>query len=161
MGYAPWHPASERCRSQRFAWRLPPPMTVFRALTCKRGKYTRSSRARTNMRRPAPCRTPNTNHGGLALAIQEGWFRDAGLDVRLVSPHADNYEATPASRLEAGTAQFAIVPSESVISWCGCWGAGEGAGCCAWGAASKRVLCAVHDRARARLTPASVNRGLF
>ncbi|KIZ06750.1 sulfonate/nitrate/taurine transport system substrate-binding protein [Monoraphidium neglectum] len=61
--------------------------------------------------------TPNTNHGGLALAIQEGWFREAGLDVRLVSPHADNYEATPASRLEAGTAQFAIVPSESVISW--------------------------------------------
>ncbi|KAI8472678.1 MAG: NMT1/THI5 like-domain-containing protein [Monoraphidium minutum] len=61
--------------------------------------------------------TPNTNHAGLALAIQKGWFRDAGLDVALLSPHADGYMATPASRLADGSAQLALTPSESVVSW--------------------------------------------
>jgi hypothetical protein len=61
--------------------------------------------------------TPNTNHGGLALAIQRGWFADAGLDVELLSPHADGYKATPASRLASGEAHFACAPSETVISW--------------------------------------------
>lgn len=61
--------------------------------------------------------TPNTNHGGIAVAVQKGFFRDAGLEVQLLSPHADAYKATPASRLADGSAQFAVVPSESVISW--------------------------------------------
>jgi ABC-type nitrate/sulfonate/bicarbonate transport system substrate-binding protein len=61
--------------------------------------------------------TPNTNHGGLALAIQKGWFAAAGLDVELLSPHVDGYKTTPAARLADGSAHFAITPSETVIRW--------------------------------------------
>lgn len=60
--------------------------------------------------------TPNTNHAGLAVAAEKGWFAAAGLEVELVSPHADGYKATPASRVADGSCQFACVPSESVIS---------------------------------------------
>ena len=30
--------------------------------------------------------TPNTNHGGIYLAQAKGWYRDAGLDVRIIQP---------------------------------------------------------------------------
>jgi ABC-type nitrate/sulfonate/bicarbonate transport system substrate-binding protein len=44
-------------------------------------------------------------------------YSAAGLDVSLISPHSDNYKATPASRVESGEALLAITPSETVISW--------------------------------------------
>lgn len=38
------------------------------------------------------------------------------MDVTLLSPHLDNYHATPASRVADGTALLAVTPSESVVS---------------------------------------------
>lgn len=61
--------------------------------------------------------TPNTNHSGFYVAKQKGWYADAGLEVHFISPHTDDYKATPGSRVADGTATFAITPSETVISY--------------------------------------------
>uniref|UniRef100_A0A7S0S6H2 Thiamine pyrimidine synthase n=1 Tax=Chlamydomonas leiostraca TaxID=1034604 RepID=A0A7S0S6H2_9CHLO len=61
--------------------------------------------------------TPNCNHTGFFLAKAKGWYREAGLDVTLLSPHTDDYKTTPLSRVADKTATFAITPSESVISY--------------------------------------------
>jgi ABC-type nitrate/sulfonate/bicarbonate transport system substrate-binding protein len=48
--------------------------------------------------------TPNTNHTGLYVAQQEGWFADAGLDVQFVP-----YNNTPPDTLVgSGAAEFGI-----------------------------------------------------
>src|SRR6476469_585628 len=48
--------------------------------------------------------TPNTNHTGLFVAQQEGWFQQAGLDVQFLP-----YNNTPPDTLVgAGTAEFGI-----------------------------------------------------
>lgn len=39
-----------------------------------------------------------------------------GLDVQIISPHVDNYEATPASRVADGSVDLCITPSESILS---------------------------------------------
>lgn len=61
--------------------------------------------------------TPNTNHTGIFVAEAEGYFADAGLDVRIRSPAEDDYAETPAKRVATGTADLAIAPSESAISY--------------------------------------------
>ncbi|GAX77568.1 hypothetical protein CEUSTIGMA_g5012.t1 [Chlamydomonas eustigma] len=61
--------------------------------------------------------TPNTNHTGLYIAKARGFYKDEGLDVKLVSPHVNNYKTTPANRVALKEALFAICPSESVISY--------------------------------------------
>lgn len=61
--------------------------------------------------------TPNTNHTGFYVARNKGWYADAGLDVQLISPHVDEYKATPGSRVADKTATFACVPSETVVSY--------------------------------------------
>ena len=60
--------------------------------------------------------TPNTNHTGFYIAKAKGLYKDAGLDVAILSPHCDGYKTTPASRVADGTSTFAVCPSESVIS---------------------------------------------
>ncbi|GLC40077.1 hypothetical protein PLESTM_000989800 [Pleodorina starrii] len=70
--------------------------------------------------------TPNTNHVGFYLAKQKGWYAEAGLDVKIVSPHVDEYKATPASRVADGSCMFCVTPSESVIS-AHTWGDAPGA----------------------------------
>ena len=60
--------------------------------------------------------TPNTNHIGFYVAKAKGWYADAGLDVTILSTHHDDYKRTPASRVADGSAQFAVTPTESVIS---------------------------------------------
>jgi ABC-type nitrate/sulfonate/bicarbonate transport system substrate-binding protein len=76
--------------------------------------------------------TPNTNHTGLYVALAKGWFKDAGLDVELVSADADNYAVTPAKKVMSSPSpspsspsspspsshaiRLAVCPSESVIS---------------------------------------------
>jgi len=48
--------------------------------------------------------TPNTNHTGLFVAQQEGWFRDAGLDVEFLP-----YNSTsPDTLVASGAADFGI-----------------------------------------------------
>ncbi|GAY10454.1 ABC transporter substrate-binding protein [Pseudonocardia sp. N23] len=48
--------------------------------------------------------TPNTNHTGLFVAQQQGWFRDAGLDVQILP-----YNSTsPDTLVGSGAAEFGI-----------------------------------------------------
>ncbi|MCB0959362.1 MAG: ABC transporter substrate-binding protein [Acidimicrobiales bacterium] len=55
--------------------------------------------------------TPNTNHAGMYLAQAEGWYRDAGLDVRFVEPG----EAGSLQGLVAGKADVAVSVQEEVL----------------------------------------------
>ncbi len=48
--------------------------------------------------------TPNTNHTGLYVAQEKGYFTDAGLEVEIVQPPEDGAEALVAS----GKAQFGV-----------------------------------------------------
>ena len=48
--------------------------------------------------------TPNTNHTGLYVAQQEGWFRDAGLDVQFL-PYNNT---SPDTLVSSGAAEFGI-----------------------------------------------------
>ncbi|EFJ42027.1 hypothetical protein VOLCADRAFT_110035 [Volvox carteri f. nagariensis] len=70
--------------------------------------------------------TPNTNHAGFYIAKHKGWYAEAGLDIKVVSPHIDDYKATPASRVADGSCMFCVTPSESVIS-AHTWGDAPGA----------------------------------
>ena len=48
--------------------------------------------------------TPNTNHTGLYVALEKGWFADAGLDVEVVQPPEDGAEMLVGS----GRADFGV-----------------------------------------------------
>ncbi|MEV0355664.1 ABC transporter substrate-binding protein [Nocardia sp. NPDC050697] len=48
--------------------------------------------------------TPNTNHTGLFVALQRGWFADAGLDVEVL-PYSNTAVGTV---VDAGNAEFGI-----------------------------------------------------
>ena len=48
--------------------------------------------------------TPNTNHTGLFVAQQEGWFRDAGLDVQFL-PYNNT---SPDTLVSSGAAEFGV-----------------------------------------------------
>lgn len=61
--------------------------------------------------------TPNTNHTGFYVALANGSYEKADLQVEIISPDADDYRLTPARRVAAGEADLAIAPSESVISF--------------------------------------------
>lgn len=56
--------------------------------------------------------TPNTNHTGLYVALEKGWYEEAGLDVRLVQPPENG--ALPL--VAAGKAQFAISFQEEIAT---------------------------------------------
>jgi len=60
--------------------------------------------------------TPNTIHTGLFLALSNGLYSSAGLDVHLLPPDPA-YTTTPAKQLETGAADLAICPSESCIAY--------------------------------------------
>ncbi len=58
---------------------------------------------------PTPIRfamdwTPNTNHTGLYVAQQQGWFRDAGLDVQILPFNS----TSPDTLVSSGAAEFGI-----------------------------------------------------
>lgn len=48
--------------------------------------------------------TPNTNHTGLYVALAQGWFADAGLDVQILPYNT----ALPETIIDAGNAEFGI-----------------------------------------------------
>ncbi len=48
--------------------------------------------------------TPNTNHTGLYVALEKGYFEEAGIDVEIVQPPEDGAEVLVAS----GEAQFGV-----------------------------------------------------
>lgn len=55
--------------------------------------------------------TPNTNHTGLYVAVANGYYADAGLDVTLVQPPEDGAEALVA----AGQADFAVSAQDTLV----------------------------------------------
>lgn len=55
--------------------------------------------------------TPNTNHTGVFVAKQKGWYKDEGLDVTIL-PYAEG--ATPDVQVAAGKADFGFGFEESV-----------------------------------------------
>ncbi|MCR9131369.1 MAG: ABC transporter substrate-binding protein [bacterium] len=61
--------------------------------------------------------TPNINHIGFFVAQEKGWFKNANIDIELINPAGDNYQTTPAKKVELGLADFALSPTESVISY--------------------------------------------
>jgi NitT/TauT family transport system substrate-binding protein len=61
--------------------------------------------------------TPNTNHTGVYVARAKGYYDEAGVDLTIRSPAADDYETTPAKRVARGDSTVAIAPSESAISY--------------------------------------------
>lgn len=54
--------------------------------------------------------TPNTNHTGLYVAKEKGYFKDEGLDVDIIQPG----EAGADQLVAAGKAQFGISAQESI-----------------------------------------------
>ena len=60
--------------------------------------------------------TPNTNHTGFFVARELGFYREKNIDLDIISPEADGYSVTPAKKLETDEVDFAIVPTESLIS---------------------------------------------
>ena len=56
--------------------------------------------------------TPNTNHTGLYVALANGYYEEAGLDVEIVQP-AEN---TAAQMCAAGEAQFAIEAQDTMAA---------------------------------------------
>jgi ABC-type nitrate/sulfonate/bicarbonate transport system substrate-binding protein len=55
--------------------------------------------------------TPNTNHAGMYLAEAKGWYRDAGLNVKIIQPG----EGGSLQSLGTGKADFAVSTQEEVI----------------------------------------------
>ncbi|QIK83351.1 ABC transporter substrate-binding protein [Sanguibacter sp. HDW7] len=55
--------------------------------------------------------TPNTNHLGLYLALEKGWFRDAGLDVTIVEPG----ETSGLQLVAAGKADMVFSVAEALV----------------------------------------------
>ncbi len=55
--------------------------------------------------------TPNTNHTGIYVAKEKGYFKDAGLDVEIVQPPEDGAETLVASQ----KAQFCISFQDTMI----------------------------------------------
>ena len=61
--------------------------------------------------------TPNINHIGFFVAKELGYYDELGLKVAIVDPREDNYATTPAKKVELGIVDFALCPTESVISF--------------------------------------------
>jgi ABC-type nitrate/sulfonate/bicarbonate transport system substrate-binding protein len=60
--------------------------------------------------------TPNTNHIGIFVAKQLGFYKKQGIEIEILNPISDNYQVTPGKKLALGIADFAIAPFETVIS---------------------------------------------
>ncbi len=55
--------------------------------------------------------TPNTNHSGLYLALENGWYEQAGLDVTVIEPG----ETSGLQLLAAGQSDFAFSAAEGLL----------------------------------------------
>ena len=56
--------------------------------------------------------TPNTNHTGLYVALEKGYYKDAGLNVEIVQPA----ESTSALLVASGQAQFGVEAQDTMAS---------------------------------------------
>ena len=56
--------------------------------------------------------TPNTNHTGLYVALEKGYFKEAGINVSIVQPA----ESTSALMVASGEAQFGIEAQDTMAA---------------------------------------------
>ena len=61
--------------------------------------------------------TINSNHIGFLMALEKGYYADLELDIDIQTPRTDNYDITPAKKVELGQVDFALCPMESVLSY--------------------------------------------
>src|SRR5215471_19295088 len=57
--------------------------------------------------------TPNTNHTGIYVALDKGWYRDEGINLRLL-PYSSN--VSPDVLVSSGKADIGISATEGVVS---------------------------------------------
>ncbi|NBC57625.1 MAG: ABC transporter substrate-binding protein, partial [Bacteroidetes bacterium] len=60
--------------------------------------------------------TPNVNHIGFLISKTLGYYEAAGIKLEILNPQDDNYALTPGKKLELDKTDFAIAPTETVIS---------------------------------------------
>jgi ABC-type nitrate/sulfonate/bicarbonate transport system substrate-binding protein len=58
-------------------------------------------------------RTPNTNHTGIYVALAKGWYREQGIDLKVL-PYSDN--ASPDVLVSNGKADVGISSTEGVVA---------------------------------------------
>ena len=61
--------------------------------------------------------TPNINNIGFYVAQDKGFYNDVSLEVEIIDTSVDNYAITPAKKVELGVVDFALCPTESIISY--------------------------------------------
>ncbi|MEM8583175.1 MAG: ABC transporter substrate-binding protein [Bacteroidota bacterium] len=61
--------------------------------------------------------TPNINHIGFFVAREKGFYETVNMQIDISDPSADNYQITPAKKVELDQADFALCPTESIISY--------------------------------------------
>lgn len=61
--------------------------------------------------------TPNINHIGFFVAQENGFYDEEKIDLNILDPSSDEYQITPAKKVEKGIADFALCPTESLLSY--------------------------------------------
>lgn len=63
---------------------------------------------------------PNVNHSGFYVALAKGLYSKHGLvdsDISIIPADVDGYLVTPARRVFAGQADFAVAPTETAVAY--------------------------------------------
>lgn len=61
--------------------------------------------------------TPNINHIGFFVSLEKKFYQEYGIDIQIINPFDDNYSITPAKKIELNIAEFALCPTETLISY--------------------------------------------
>jgi len=61
--------------------------------------------------------TANINHIGFFIALEKGFYKEKNIDLTIVDPSQDNYQLTPAKKVEKAMVDFALCPTESLLSY--------------------------------------------
>lgn len=61
--------------------------------------------------------TPNINHIGFFVAKENGFYDEEKIALNILDPSSDEYQITPAKKVEKGIADFALCPTESLLSY--------------------------------------------
>ena len=66
--------------------------------------------------------TPNINHIGFLVSHELGFYKEKGVDIKIISPDSDDYKYTPAKKIESTPAaravikRFTIFPGSCILS---------------------------------------------
>ena len=55
--------------------------------------------------------TPNINHIGFFVSLENNFYEELGIDLEIVNPLNDNYSITPAKKIELNIVEFALCPT--------------------------------------------------